>query len=85
MKHVAKSTPATFPLRCYSKKELSMLFFPDTDPRVSSRHLFTWVKRNADLSARLEALHYNGRQRILTPAQVAVIFSFLGVPEELQL
>ena len=69
-----------FPRRCYSKKQLATLYFPDTTPDTSVRHLFAWIKRCRPLMEQLLSLGYRPAQRVLSPAQVGVIIDFLGEP-----
>ena len=32
-----------FKIKCYSKAELAMLYFPDSEPKVAVNHLMRWV------------------------------------------
>lgn len=70
------------PRRCYSKQELAVMFFPYTEPLSAVRHLFNWVRRNAELTERLLRSGYSTYQKVLTPAQVNLIFEYLGEPGE---
>ena len=70
-------------LRLYtsmSHTQLAHLYCPDVTPRHARRTLKAWIDRCHPLTARLHALGYDGRQRILSPAMVAAIVEYLGEP-----
>ena len=32
-----------FKIKNYTKKELALMFFPDSEPRAAVRHLMSWI------------------------------------------
>lgn len=71
-----------FPRRSYSKQQLALLYFPYTEGVSAVRHLFSWIKKNTDLFEQLKETGYYANQKVLTPAQVNLIFEHLGEPDE---
>ena len=41
-------------IRCYSKQELAMLYFPDAAPHVAVNRLTGWIRRCRPLDAALQ-------------------------------
>lgn len=70
----------TIPLRFYSKKELALLYFPDSEPRIASAHLRRWIAYCKPLRAALRQAHYDPKAKYLTPKQVKLIVEYLGEP-----
>lgn len=67
-------------LRSYDKKELAMLYFPQSDPQVAMRRLKRWITKCPELSKALdECLDYK-RARFFTRKQVELIFEYLDEP-----
>lgn len=60
--------------------DLAMKYFPRSTPRSATTKLKRWININKDLCLRLEELHYQARQRALTPLQHQAIIEFLGEP-----
>lgn len=50
--------------------------------RSTSEQLRRWMRLNPDLRARLEELHFQPRQRVLTPLQHEAVLRYLGEPGE---
>lgn len=71
---------AYFPIRVYSKKELALCYFPDSDPKVAVNRLVRWINRNQELMDELEKAGYNKNIRTFCPRQVKAIVKFLGEP-----
>lgn len=70
-----------FIIRSYSKKELALLYFPDTpNPHTAVNHLMSWIRRCTPLSAELEAMGMQKMAKYLTPRQVRAIVAHLGEP-----
>ena len=59
----------TFKIKSYSKKELALLYFPDSTPRVAVNHLMALIRRNDMLS-----------DEVFTPRQVQAIVDWIGAP-----
>lgn len=51
-------------------------------PRSTSEQLRRWMRLNPDLRARLDELHFQPRQRVLTPLQHEAVLRYLGEPGE---
>ena len=69
-----------FNIRTYSKKELALLYFPDSNPDAAVKHLMNWVKRCTSLMLELRSRHYVPTSKSFTSHQVAAIVEFLGEP-----
>ena len=70
----------SFKIRSYSKKELALLFFPDSTPRVAVNHLMALIRRNDMLWDELQKTGYKITSKVFTPRQVQAIFEWLGAP-----
>ena len=70
----------SFKIRSYSKKELALLFFPDSTPRVAVNHLMALIRRNDMLWDELQKTGYKNTSKVFTPRQVQAIFEWLGAP-----
>ena len=69
-------------IRSYSKKELALLYFPDSHPHTASNHLMRWFNRNRELCQALEARGYYRPSKHFTSIQVSIIFDYIGEPWE---
>lgn len=67
-------------IRNYSKQELAMLYFPDSDPRTATCHLMRWINRNVPLHQELQSTGYYRHSKFFTTRQVCVIIDYLGEP-----
>ncbi len=67
-------------IRSYSKQELAMLYFPDSDPRTATCHLMRWINRNTTLQRELQASGYYSHSKYFTTRQVCAILDYLGEP-----
>ena len=68
-------------LRPYSKRELAMLYFPETEKVESAvKHLCRSIHNDPNLWNDLCETHYNPRNRGFTIRQVAILFQYLGKP-----
>ena len=70
----------TFKIRPYSKKELALMYFPDSQPRTAVNHLMSWIRRCTQLWQQLQATGYNVTSKGFTPRQVKAIVEELGEP-----
>lgn len=68
------------PVRSYSKQQLATLYFPAIESVSAVRTLMTWIRRNKQLADLLMHAGYNMYQKMFTPAQVNLIFEYLGEP-----
>ena len=69
-----------FIIRAYSKKELGLMYFPDSSPRTASNHLVSWIRRCTQLWELLQATGYKPTCKTFTPRQVRAIVEQLGAP-----
>lgn len=67
-------------LRSYTKQELALLYFPDSDPDVARAHLMRWIVRCTQLYEQLLKSGYNKSCKEFNPLQVSYIFLHLGEP-----
>ena len=70
----------TFTIKAYTKKELALMYFPDSMPRTAVSHLMSWISRCPQLSAQLQATGYQPTSKAFTPKQVKAITEYLGEP-----
>ncbi len=71
--------------RFYSKKELALLYFPQSDnAHTAVNHLVAWIRRCPQLTEALAAAHYHNTDKVFTPQQVTLITSYLGDPDGLE-
>ncbi len=73
-------TIENFAIRAYSKKELALLYFPDSTPRVAVNHLMAVIRRNDMLWDELLSTGYKTTNKTFTPRQVNAIFEWIGAP-----
>ena len=69
-----------FEIRQYGRTELAQFYSPDITPESAWKKLKQWIGHYPGLDGRLRTLGYHPRQRIFTPAQVAVIVEAIGEP-----
>lgn len=69
-----------FCIRVYSKQELALCYFPDSEPKVAVNRLIRWITRNKELMAELENTGYSKNLRTFSPRQVRAIVRILGEP-----
>ena len=69
-----------FAIHSYTKKELALLYFPDSTPETAVKHLKTMILSNDMLWDELQAMGYNKRRKTFTPREIKAIFDWLGAP-----
>ena len=69
-----------FIIRAYTKKELALMYFPDSAPRTAVNHLMSWIRRCTSLWQQLQQTDYSTTSKIFTPRQVRAIVEQLGEP-----
>lgn len=69
-----------FVIRAYTKKELALLYFPDSMPRTAVNHLMAWIRNCNRLWNELQAMGYHVSSKAFTPRQVKAIVEQLGEP-----
>ena len=75
-----KNIMIPFSIRSYTKKELSLMYFPDSIPNTAVKHLMGWIKRCPPLMGELQAMGYHTSNKTFTPRQVKAIVEQLGEP-----
>lgn len=70
----------SFTIRAYTKKELALMYFPDSHPHTAVNHLMAWIKQCPELWKEFEKMGYNLNSKSFTPRQVRLIFEYLGEP-----
>ncbi len=73
-------TIENFAIRAYTKKELALLYFPDSTPGTAVKHLMVTIRRNDMLWDELQAMGYYNRRKTFTPREVRAIVDWLGAP-----
>ena len=73
-------TIENFTIRAYTKKELALLYFPDSTPGTAVKHLMVTIRRNDMLWDELQAMGYYNRRKTFTPREVRAIIDWLGAP-----
>ena len=69
-----------FEIRQYGRTELAQLYSPDITPESAWKKLKQWIDHYPGLTEQLRTAGYQPRQRIFTPAQVAMIVGAIGEP-----
>ena len=73
-------TIENFAIKAYTKKELALLYFPDSTPGTAVKHLMVTIRRNDMLWDELQAMGYYNRRKTFTPREVRAIVDWLGAP-----
>ena len=69
-----------FIIRAYTKKELALMYFPDSNPRTAVNHLMAWIRRCTPLWGQLQSMGYLTNSKGFTPREVRAIVEQLGEP-----
>ena len=69
-----------FKIRPYTKKELALLYFPQSQPRTAVNHLMAWILRCTRLHEQLHTMGYRKSCKTFTPREVRTIVDWLGEP-----
>lgn len=69
-----------FEIKPYTKKELALMYFPDSMPKQAVKHLMVWIRRCTPLCEVLLASGYRKLSKTFTPRQVKAIAEHLGEP-----
>ena len=69
-----------FLIRTYTKKELALMYFPDSSPRTAVNHLMVWIRRCTPLWQQLQSMGYRTTSKAFTPREVRAIVEQLGEP-----
>lgn len=69
-----------FEIRAYTKKELSLLYFPDSTPHSAVNRLMSWIKNANDIHEELAETGYKKTSKWLSPRQVQLLVDAFGEP-----
>ncbi len=69
-----------FKIRMYTKKELALMYFPESMPRTAVNHLMAWIHLCTPLWNELLAMGYHKTCKAFPPKQVKAIVEYLGEP-----
>lgn len=69
-----------FIIRTYTKKELALMYFPESYPRTAVNHLMAWIHLCTPLWNELLDMGYRKTSKVFSPKQVKTIVEYLGEP-----
>mgnify|MGYP000654074990 FL=1 len=69
-----------FIIRTYTKKELALMYFPESYPRTAVNHLMAWIHLCTPLWNELLDMGYRKTSKVFSPKQVKAIVEYLGEP-----
>ena len=69
-----------FKIRMYTKKELALMYFPESIPRTAVNHLMAWIHLCTPLWDELLKMGYCKTSKSFSPKQVKAIVEYLGEP-----
>ena len=69
-----------FKIRTYTKKELALMYFPESYPRTAVNHLMVWIRCCDPLWEKRLKMGYCKTSKSLSPKQVKAIVDYLGEP-----
>ena len=69
-----------FKIRMYTKKELALMYFPESMPRTAVNHLMVWIRLCTPLWDELLKMGYCKTSKSFSPKQVKAIVEYLGEP-----
>jgi len=64
----------------YTKKELALMYFPNSSPRTAVNHMMSWIRHCKPLWTELQQTGYYPASKAFTPRQVRAIVAQLGEP-----
>ena len=56
-----------FKIRMYTKKELALMYFPESYPRTAVNHLMVWIRRCTPLWEELQMMGYSKTSKSFSP------------------
>ena len=71
-----------FKIRIYTKKELALMYFPESMPRTAVNHLMVWIRKCKPLWEQLQGMGYTKTSKAFSPKQTKAIVEYLGEPGE---
>ena len=69
-----------FKIRMYTKKELALMYFPESNPRTAVNHLMAWIRLCTPLWDEHLKMGYCKTSKSFSPKQVKAIVEYLGEP-----
>lgn len=69
-----------FKIKTYTKKELALMYFPESLPRQAVKHLMSWIRKCTPLWLLMQDSGYQPSCKSFTPRQVKNITEYLGEP-----
>ena len=69
-----------FIIHTYTKKELALMYFPESMPRTAVNHLMAWIRLCTPLWDELQKMGYKKTSKAFSPKQVKAIVDYLGEP-----
>jgi len=66
--------------KSYSKSELALQYFPDSNPHVALNRLNAWIRRCPSLSEALAGCNQSTHAKYFSPKAVSLIIEYLGEP-----
>ena len=69
-----------FIIRTYTKKELALMYFPESMPRTAVNHLMARIRLRTPLWDELQKMGYMKTSKAFSPKQVKAIVEYLGEP-----
>ena len=69
-----------FIIHTYTKKELALMYFPESMPRTAVNHLMAWIRLCTPLCDELQKMGYKKTCKAFSPKQVKAIVEYLGEP-----
>ena len=67
-------------MQTYSKSQLASLYMPHVSSSSARRTMRRWIDSMPEFKAALQAAGYRDKSILLTPAQVALHYQYLGTP-----
>lgn len=67
-------------MKCMSKQDLAMLYFPGISPHAATNQLRVWINQCPGLVKALDEAGYRKNMRLLRGRLVEIIFAYLGEP-----
>ena len=69
-----------FEIRTYTKRQLALMYFPESHPRTAVNRLTLWIRRCTPLWQQLESMGYSSSCKAYSPREMRAIVNFLGPP-----
>ena len=67
-----------FIIHTYTKKELALMYLPESMPRTAVNHLMAWSRLCTSLWDELQKMGYKKTSKAFSPKQVKAVVEYLG-------